>query len=108
MNYADNNRKNIHKQYADFKQFNKEFDVDSIMLEELVKFAEKEKLEKNEEDFNISKEDIRIRIKALIAQDLWNRSEFCEIINERNDGFKKAVEILKDETAYMKKLHPVK
>lgn len=108
LNYADNNRKNIHKQYADFNQFNKEFDVDSIMLEELMNYAEKEKLEKNEEDFNISKEDIINRIKALIAQDLWNRSEFYEIINERNNGFNKAVEILKDETAYMKKLHPVK
>ncbi len=105
LDYVDNNRKNLHKQYADFNQFNKEFDVDSIMLEELVKFAEKEKLEKNEEEFNRAKEDIRNLIKALTAQDLWNRSEFYEIINERNNGFNKAVEILKDETAYMKKLY---
>ena len=36
-------------------------------------------------------------LKALVAYDLWDRSEYFRIVNERNPIVRKAVELLMKE-----------
>ena len=37
---------------------------------------------------------IKLQLKALTARDLWDMSEYFQIINENNESVRKAVELL--------------
>ncbi|MBI5217866.1 MAG: S41 family peptidase [Bacteroidia bacterium] len=106
MNYVDKNRKNLAASYPDFKKFNADFSVDNAMLEDLKTFAKKDKIEPKEGQIMSDDETNRLRrqIKALIANNIWKTSEYYQIINSENDIVKKAVEVLKENSLYEKKL----
>jgi carboxyl-terminal processing protease len=54
--------------------------------------------------FEKSKSLIKMQIKALIARDFWNTSEYYQIINGENDALKKAIEIIENSKEYDKLL----
>jgi carboxyl-terminal processing protease len=51
-----------------------------------------------------SKSLIKLQIKALIARDLWNMSEYYQIINGENDALQRAIEIIENSKEYDKLL----
>lgn len=105
ISYVDNNRKDLLKEYPTFEKFDSKFEVSSVLLEQLVSFAEKEKLERKEEDIKTSREEIGIMIKALIARDLWTSNEYIRIINAtRDDDFKKAMDVIDRWDYYINQL----
>jgi carboxyl-terminal processing protease len=95
INYIDSNREKLYKKYPDFKLYKNNFLADDEILKELVEFAKKENLEYKDKEFQTSKSDLRMQLKALIARDLWSTSEYYEIMNSINASFSKAVEVLK-------------
>jgi carboxyl-terminal processing protease len=74
------------------------------MMKELVALAEKEKISYNEEQYNRSKDLIMLQIKALIARDLYDMTEYFQIINDENESFQEALRIINDEQRYNKAL----
>ena len=62
---------------------------------ELINFAKNEGVEFDKSQFEDSKNTIEIRLKANIAQDLFDYKRFYEIINELNAPLQKSLEILK-------------
>jgi len=102
LNYVDNNRETLNQKFPDFKQFNKEFMVSESILAELINFASSENLKKNDEEFNISRERIKILFKAYVSRDLWATSEFFEVINKRDTCFIKAIEVIENSAFYNK------
>jgi carboxyl-terminal processing protease len=127
MNTIDKNRKRYQQQYKDFDSFNKHFTVDESLLNDLLTLYKEEKnknttLQDEEidqenaseqvsgfadvdmEQFKISKPLIQLQIKALLASNLWNMSEYYQIINEENNALKKAVQIIKSQEDYNKLL----
>ena len=91
--------------YPTFEEFNSKFEVSNTLLEQLVTFAEKEKLERNEEDLKTSKDEINTLVKALIARDLWTSNEYIRIINAtREDDFKQAMDVIDRWDYYVKQL----
>ena len=95
LEYVDKNRKKLKEKYPTFADFKKGFDGSSL-TKDLIEAAKKEKLEFNKEEFNTSKHIIEVRIKAMVAQNIWDYTKFYEIINELNNSYKKALEILDD------------
>jgi len=61
-------------------------------------------IEGKESEMEIVDTHLRLLLKALVARDIWDMSEYYEIVNENNDGFLKAVEVLRDKAGYNKKL----
>ena len=58
----------------------------------------------NKEEFHTSKKLIDLRIKAIIAQDLWGTAEFYELFNQSNEIVQRAVLALQnEETKVLKK-----
>lgn len=114
LNYIDENRATLEKKYKSangddgFLNYDKNFEVDDKFLKELTDFAEKEKLPFVKEDFEKSKEHIRVNLKAAIARDLFDSGEFYQIINRIDPIFKKAVEVIKNDKLYNSKLQPTK
>jgi carboxyl-terminal processing protease len=100
MNRIDKNRSEMNAKYPDFGKFRDNFFITDDMLETLKEMAAEEKIEFNEEQFNRSKDLISLQIKALIARDLFDMSEYYQVINEVNDSYRKSLEIINDDSAY--------
>ena len=52
------------------------------------------KLEFNEANYKTSEKLLKLRLKSLLAQDLWGYNEFYEIYNDSNEALQKAVSVL--------------
>jgi carboxyl-terminal processing protease len=98
LNHLDNNRKGLMVQYPNAIAFKQNFKVDEALLGKFTAFAEKEGVEKNEADLKTSDKLLRIQIKALLARNLWDLEAFYLVINDINDGYQKALEVIKDNT----------
>ena len=104
LDYMDTHRAELKAKYADVKTFKKSFDAEKEMLEDFIAYAEKNDIERDEEGLNTSKELILIRLKALIARNLWDTSAYFEVANDLNDALNKAIETLNDNTFKKEKL----
>lgn len=108
LNYVEENRKSINSKYPKFKTYYEKFEVSDDMLKVLTDLGEKEGVKLNEEEFNKSKDLLRLQIKATIARDIWNTNEYYEIMNANNDSYLKAIELLKDDGLYQKSFEKVR
>jgi carboxyl-terminal processing protease len=102
MNYIDKNRKELNKHYPKINKYKEKFAVTEDLLQELLNMASEEKIESNDEQFNKSKELISLQLKALIARDLFDISEYFQIINDKNDSYLEALKIINDDERYHK------
>ncbi len=95
LRYVDQNRKKLHKLYKTFDKFESEFIVPDELLQAVYSEGEKEKVKlKDEEERRSSEHMIKAQLKALIARDMWDMSEYYKIMNEESHVVKKAVELL--------------
>jgi carboxyl-terminal processing protease len=100
LEYVDRNRKELQKQYPDFKSFKIDFEVGERLLSGLIKYAENNGIPENQRDLSVSREQVDLLLKAFIARDLWSNNEFFEISNEKEPKFETAVTILKNWDKY--------
>ncbi len=124
MNFIDQNRNSIKTEYPNFETFYKSFIVPEKTLDELPASLNKEltdsakenkspqeelqKITANEskrmEDFQKSKTLLAIQMKAIIARDMWGMAEYFQIINQQNESYQKALEIINNTKEYNKLL----
>ena len=97
--WVNKQREKLESKYPTFNKFNKEFKTD-IVVKDLIRYAENEGLEFNKESFKKAENTINIRLKANIAQDLYDYKRFYEIINELNETLQKSIELLEDGKAF--------
>ena len=100
LTYMDNNREELKAKYPDFKTFNMKFEVSESMLKDLVAQGDKAGVKHTEEEYLAVKDHLKIYIKALIARDIWDGTEFYQIANQKNDILDKALEILEKPKEY--------
>ena len=101
LSWVNKNREHLEKKYPNFDKFNSKFDTQNA-VDELIKYAEAEGLEFKEDQYNKAKHVIHTRLKANIAQDLFNYKKFYQIINNLNNALEKSLELLKDDKAFSK------
>ena len=101
LSWVNKNRESLEKKYPSFDKFNLKFDTQKA-VDELIKYAEAEGLEFSENQYNKAKYVIHTRLKANIAQDLYNYKKFYQVINSLNNALEKSLELLKDEKAFSK------
>ncbi|MBR7134780.1 MAG: peptidase S41, partial [Bacteroidaceae bacterium] len=95
LRYIDENRDMLKQKYPTMKEFRRKFVVDDAILDRLRTMAERDSVKPaDDEEFKKSVPMISLQFKALLARDLWDMSEYMEIINENDDNFKKALELV--------------
>ena len=95
LSYIDHNRKQLKKAYPAFASFDAGFEVPRTLIDEVLKEAEKQKLKpKNESELKQTLPLLTMQLKALIARDLWDMSEYFQIMNRTNNIVQKAVQLL--------------
>ena len=93
LRYVDNNRKQLKKRYPDFQSFFNGFEVPRALIDEIVAEGKKQKVEpKDEAEMKQTLPYLRTQLKALIARDLGDMSEYFQIINIQNPILQKALE----------------
>ena len=93
FNYADKNREKL-KEYKSSDNFRKNFTVTPQLISELVVFAEKAGVKKNDVQLKQSENIIKNQLKALIARNVWNTEAYYPIMNDKDVIVKKAMELL--------------
>ena len=104
LDYIDNNRNQLKINYPNFKIFNKEFKVTDVIISGLVKHAKKEKITASDSEIEKTRKDISLLIKALIARDLWDMTEYYQVVNVQDKGYNKAIDIIKNWNRYQKEV----
>ena len=100
LKYMDKNRKRLTKSYPTFDAFVAKFEVPQSVLDGILEEGKKQKIEpKDEAEKAHTEKNLRLMLKALVARDLWDMSEYFRIVYDQDEVVKKAVELLKEAAA---------
>lgn len=95
LRYVDSHRKQLKKLYPDFEKFKAQFEVPQQFIDALLQEATKQNIKpKDDEELQRTMPQLRLQLKALIARDLWDMSEYYAVMNEQNDVVRKALEVI--------------
>ena len=95
LRYVDNHRKELKKKYSKFEDFKRDFEVPQELMDAVMVEGEKQNVKPADDDeLRRSKSLMTLQLKALIARDLWDMSEYYSVINEDSEIVKKALELL--------------
>ncbi len=105
LKYMDKQRDRLKAKYPTFKEYQKDFEVPANLLDGLLKEAadlaeknpkDKDKLlPRDKADEEKTRQQAALQIKALVARDLWDYSEYFQVIYAHDDIVQKAVELLR-------------
>jgi carboxyl-terminal processing protease len=76
--YTDKNRM-VFQKYSGFEDFNKQFTVTAVLMNEFIAYAEKNGVEKDNEGLQYSQEKISLLLKAYISRNLYDDNGFYPI-----------------------------
>ena len=97
ISYVDSHRKEIEKEYKNDANFTRYFQVTDEMLRELYDLGEKEGIEYNEEQAQISTPLFSMIIKGLIGRDVFNNSTYYKVYNTHDPVFREAYRLINSD-----------
>ena len=97
--YVSSKKIELKKYYPTFTLFDKNFECNKDFMDEFFAYVQKEDptLIFDEKDYNISKANITLRLKSIIAQDLWGVSELYQVYNDSNEIVQRALKIIRSK-----------
>ena len=99
LKYVNENRKNLNNKFSNFSLYKKEMIVDDQLIEKFKDYVSSEdsSIIFNKEDYKISEQLIKTRLKGNIALNLWGYAEFYEVFNDRNEELQEALKLLQSK-----------
>ena len=95
LRYVDNHRKQLKKAWTSFDAFKQNFQVPQSLVDAILKDGEKQNIKpKDQAELEKTLPHLRLQLKALIARDIWDMSEYYSIFNEENEMVKRALEVM--------------
>jgi carboxyl-terminal processing protease len=94
FDYTDKNRHTIKNTYKNAQGFIKNFSVDESLLNELLAFAEKNGVKKDEKEIALSGNNIKVYLKAYIGRNIFSDEGYYPVIQQVDNTLKKAIEVL--------------
>lgn len=100
LNYIDGHRAELKKKYPAFDEFKEDFQVSQEMFQAFRDFGKENDVDIEDEQGQKSFEELGLLMKALIARDLWDMSQYYQVVHVRDKGLKQAIEILRNWDKY--------
>ncbi|MBP5277859.1 MAG: S41 family peptidase [Prevotella sp.] len=95
LRFVDDHRNQLKAQYPAFELFNSQFEVPQSMVDGILQEAEKQKIKaKDDAELARTLPYLKRQLKALIARDIWDMSEYHQIMNEVSDIVQKGLEVI--------------
>lgn len=99
--YLEKERTELQKRYPDFESFARGYEITPEIVEGIAELGREQGIEYDKKAADESMPDMRVHIKAMVAQKLWNSTEYFKIINGRGDSvYEKALEAIKNWPEY--------
>jgi len=100
LEYFDKNRNILTSRYKSFDDFNKNFQFTPEDIKAFIDKGEAEGVKYDESQYNISKDEILLILKGLVATNIWQTSEYFQIINQNDKVIEKALQVISDKNRY--------
>lgn len=94
--YIDRHRNSLKNDYPEFDGFRKNYEVPGELVDSIFAAGEKDKITpKDEEEKAKTAKLLAKTLKALVARDIWDTSQYFQIINEGDDTIEKAMQVIR-------------
>ena len=100
LDYADSNREKLLRKYPDFKTFKDKFSFTKEDVTRLTSAAESAGIPFNKDQFEISEDQVLQILTGLVARDLWEMSEYYEIVYSNDRAVIEALKLIEDSERY--------
>ncbi|MDR2887807.1 MAG: S41 family peptidase [Bacteroidales bacterium] len=100
LEYFDRNRAQITGNYKVFDDFKDNFRFSEEDIKDFIAKGEAEGVKYDDTQFNTSKEEILLILKGLVSMNLWQTSEYFQIIYQNDKTVEKALQVISDEKTY--------
>lgn len=97
IDYVDNHRKEILRQFKTDRDFVNRFNVTAEMLEDLRKLADKEDVKFDEVEFRQSERLFATIIKGLIGRDIYDNATYFKVYNSYDPIFREAYRLINSD-----------
>jgi carboxyl-terminal processing protease len=95
FDYADANRQDL-ESFEDYKVFDRDFTVDKNLFDSFVGYAEEKGVTPDTGGIKLSKDVLKLRIKAYIARNIWGNDGFYAIMNDDDKVIREALISISD------------
>ena len=102
VDYVMANKESLNKEYPEFNKYNNNYKVDDAIIEGIKKLAEEKGVSWDDEQYQCSEFWIKLRVKAVIAQNLWNVDKFYRVVFKEDKMIEKAVDVINSKKEYNK------
>ena len=95
LKYVDEHRNELKRRYTSFDQFCRDFTVPKSETDSIIADAARQKVKpRDDKELQQTLPMLRTQLKALVARDIWDMSEYFQIVNETNHIVRKGVQLL--------------
>ena len=95
LRFVDNHRKELMERWPSFDEFKQNYQIPKSLLDTIIAEGEKQNIKpKDEAELQKTLPYLSLQMKALIARDLWDMSEYFSVFNESREMVKKALEVI--------------
>ena len=95
LRYVDNHRQELKSRWSSFDEFKSQYEVPRSLVDAIIAEGEKQNIKpKDEAELEKTLPYLCIQLKALIARDLWDMSEYFAVFNESSEMVMKALEVI--------------
>ena len=96
LKFMDSHRKQIKKDYPLFSDYLAKYEVPQSLIDSIVSDGKKQKIEpKDKAELDRTMPYLKAQLKALIARDVWDMSEYFQVMNQWNSIVTRGVEVIK-------------
>ena len=100
LDYFDKNRAQLNAKYKEFSEYKNNFQFSQEDIKDFISKGEAEGVKYDDSQFNASKDEILLILKGLVAINLWQTSEYYQIVQHNDVVIEKALQIISDKKVY--------
>ena len=97
LQYVNDKRAALLNNYPTLSSFIDQFQVDEALWEKFTAHAESKEITPGEENFSHSLKSMKIQLKALIGQYIFDSKAYYPIVNELNPIYNRAIELIRSK-----------
>lgn len=95
LKYMDTHRKELKAKYPHFTDYLAHYTVPQALTDSIFAAGKRQKITaKDDDELKRTKDYLSTQLKALIARDIWDMSEYFQVMNESNRIVRKGVEVI--------------
>lgn len=98
--YLDKNRVDLLKKYSDFDKYNNSFSLSDDDFNNFLNLAKEKDIDIEDPELNPNVDFIKLQIKALMARNLYETSDYFETLFPMDKEIKTALEVINDNKRY--------